>query len=103
MRTRVFFNHLTGERYELSEEDMAQRFIQNGPMVLPDLDRVYGGGFTSPINGEYITSRSQLRRHERSHNVRQAGDFKPRDLINVENRRVERIREKAKGASFEWK
>ncbi len=84
---------------------MAKRFLkqENGPMVMPDLDRAYGGGFVSPVTGEYITSRSQLARHNRANNCRQAGDFKPRELIGKEDSRVERTRQKAKGASFEWK
>lgn len=103
MRTRIFWNHLTGERFTLSDDEVAsRRNRREGPFVLPDIDRVYGGGFKSPIDGEFITSRSQLRRHERTHNVRQAGDFKPGDLIKREQARVARIRERAKGGLFEW-
>ncbi len=103
MRTRTFYNHLTGERYTLSEDEISERRNRrDGPFVLPDIDRVYGGGFKSPIDGQLITSRSQLRRHERTHNVRQAGDFKPGDLIKKEQARVARIRERAKGGLFEW-
>lgn len=105
MRTRIFFNHHTGERTELTEDQViAQRNRKDAPMLLPDLDRVYGGGFRSPIDGTFITSRSQLRRHEATHNVRQAGDFKPGELISKERARVEGIRRAAnQGATFEWK
>jgi len=106
MRTRVFWNHLTGERYELSEEDCAKRFLQpaNGPTVLPDIDRAYGGGFVSPVDGTLITSRSYLRRHNATHQCRQAGDIKPGTLQANENRRVQQIREIAngKGVDFRW-
>jgi len=45
------------------------------PYVMGDLDRAYGGdGFKSPVTGEQITSRSQLREHNIQHNVRQYGD-----------------------------
>ena len=105
MRTRIFYNHLTGEVTELSEEDLRKRLIgqHDGPSIIPDLDRAYGGGFVSPINGEYITSRSQLRRHERSNNVRHAGDFKNGDLVRKEQSRVNEIRQRAEGRSVEWK
>jgi hypothetical protein len=102
MRTRIFWNHQTGERYELSEDQIAERRNrQDGPTVLPDIDRVYGGGFTSPIDGSHITSRSQLRRHNATHQVRQGGDWKPGELIAKENARVAERR--AKGGHFEWK
>lgn len=107
MRTRVFFNHLTGERTELSEADMAKRYLapESGPMVIPDISGAYReGGFKSPIDGTFITSRAQLRRHNATHNVRQAGDFKPGELISKERARVESNRRVAQqGASFEWK
>jgi len=104
MRTRIFYNHLTGERTELSEEELSRRLIghADGPTLIPDLDRVYGGGFVSPIDGSYITSRSQLRRHERTHNVRHAGDFRPGDLIKQENLRVDAIRRLASSKDFSW-
>jgi hypothetical protein len=106
MRTRIFFNHQTGERYELSEEDMAKRYIQNGPTVIPDISGAYKeGGFFSPVDGSFITSREQLRRHNNTHGCRQGGDIKPRDIIKQENRRVEINRQLAKSArvDFVWK
>lgn len=78
------------------------RRAANGPMVLPDLDRFYNGGFTSPIDGEFITSRSQLRAHEHRHNVRHAGDFKPGELIGEEKRRVAKSQEGLSGVDFKW-
>jgi hypothetical protein len=105
MRTRIFWNHQTGERFELSEEQAAERRNkQNGPMVLPDIDRAYGGGFVSPVDGSHITSRSQLRRHNATHQCRQAGDFKRGELISKEKARVESKRQRAQnsGVTFEW-
>lgn len=105
MRTRIFYNHLTGERFELSEEDMAKRYLQpaGGPIVIPDINGAYKeGGILSPVDGSFITSRAQLRRHNATHQCRQAGELKPGTLQAQENRRVERLREKAKGAHFQW-
>lgn len=75
-----------------------------GPVVMKDLDAVYNGGFKSPINGEFITSRSQLRAHEARYNVKQGGDFKPGELIAKEKSRVEANRKAAAkgGGQFEW-
>lgn len=71
--------------------------------ILPDLDRVYNGGFRSPIDGEMITSRSQLRAHERKHGVRQAGDFKRGELIASEKKRVAASMPSPRdGVSFKW-
>lgn len=94
MRTRIFYNHLTGERFELSEDDMAKRFIQpEGPTFIPDISGAYKeGGILSPIDGSFITSRSQLHRHNVTHNVRCGGDFKPGELINKERKRVEAVK-----------
>jgi hypothetical protein len=106
MRTRIFFNHQTGERYELSEEDMAKRYIQNGPTVIPDISGAYPeGGILSPIDGSFITSREQLRRHNNTHGCRQAGDFKPGDIVNREKRRVDINRQLAQRGKvdFAWK
>jgi hypothetical protein len=34
--------------------------------------------------------------------VKQAGDFRKGEIVGGEQRRVERIREKGRGASFKW-
>lgn len=71
------------------------------PSYMPDISEVYGGGFVSPIDGEYITSRSQLRRHELKHNVRQCGDYKPGEIIAMENKRIADSLRGAEG-EFKW-
>lgn len=60
--------------------------------------------FVSPIddNLKEITSRSQLRAHERTHNVRQAGDFKRGELIQRENKRIAETQRLATGATSKW-
>lgn len=70
---------------------------------MKDLEQHYGAPIVSPIDGEHITSRSQLREHERKHNVRQCGDYRNGEIVAHETRRVERIREKGRqGATFRW-
>jgi hypothetical protein len=88
----------------MSEEDMAKRFMAPlGPTVMPDLSGAYKeGGILSPVDGSFITSRAQLRRHNATHQCRQAGEIRPGTLQAQENRRVERIREIAKGGEFRW-
>ena len=100
MRKRWIWNHVTGECREVSDDYTA---MTRDYRYMPDLDSVYGGGFKSPIDGEFITSRSQLRAHERKHGVKQCGDYKPGELIGRENKRVERIREMARtGDPLKW-
>jgi len=105
MRTRTFFNHQTGERFELSEDQIAdRRNKQDSAFILKDINAVYKeGGILSPIDGSFITSRSQLRAHERTHNVRQAGDLKSGELIAKEKARKADVVRRAEGGSVEWK
>ena len=58
--------------------------------------------FVSPIDDTLISSRSQLRAHERKHNVRQAGDFKKGELIEKENKRIAETRRLAKEVNTKW-
>lgn len=102
MRTRIFYDHVTGARVEVKDDGNYTPRQRGNHSIMPDLDRVYGGGFQSPINGEFITSRSQLRAHEQRYGVKQAGDFRKGEIVGGENRRVERIREKGRGATFKW-
>lgn len=77
-------------------------YAGKGAYVLPDLNAAYpGGGFSSPIDGQFISSRSQLRAHNQRHGVIQTGDI-----------RGERVRENMKrhmkydpsliGKDFSW-
>ena len=100
-RTRIFYDHVTGARVEVRDDNYVPK-ARRAHNILPDIDRAYNGGFQSPINGEFITSRSQLRAHEQRFGVRQAGDFRKGEIVVGEQRRVERIREKGRGASFKW-
>lgn len=100
MRQRYRYDKDLNQVVEI-EMDTAAR--ESGPFVLPDLDRAYkGGGFTSPIDGQFITSRSQLEAHNRKHGVRQNGDFKPGELINKEKKRVDAIRRASSDKDFTW-
>lgn len=101
MRTRYRYDHALGQVVEITA---GQPEAQKGPFVLRDINSAYkDGGIHSPIDGSFITSRSQLRRHNNTHNVRCAGDFKPGELIAKERARVEANRQRAKGGSVEWK
>ena len=52
---------------------------------LPDISE-----FVSPVNYERITSRSQLREHERRHGVRQVGELKTAQDFARESKSAER-------------
>lgn len=87
--------HRDGKLIEITAEQT--KAPQNGAFFMPDIKE-----FVSPIDGEVISSRSKLRAHERKHGVRQAGDFKPGELIAAENKRVEQSRVIDKGVDFKW-
>jgi hypothetical protein len=104
MRRRYRYDKGLQRLVEVTQDD---RLIPSGgPYVMPDLNAVYReGGIHSPIDGSFITSRAQLRRHNNTHQVRCGGDFKPGDLINKEKRRVEINRQLARQGKvdFAWK
>lgn len=91
---RYRYDHSTQQVVEIVESRGGPR---KGAFFMPDIKE-----FVSPIDGEVITSRSKLRAHERRHGVRQAGDFKPGELIAAEKKRVEQSRPTDKGVTFRW-
>lgn len=73
-----------------------------GAYVMPDLDAVYNGGFRSPIDDSWISSRKQLRDHNRAHGVIQVGDVKP-DQARERNLRKMQYDAAAKSdPNFSW-
>ena len=46
-----------------------QRYAEGGYSIISDVEP-----FTSPIDGTVLSSRSQIREHERKHQVRQCGN-----------------------------
>ena len=101
---------MTRYRYDHDLDAMVEVYNHNGPhtssapTVLRDIDSAYKeGGFKSPIDGSFITSRSQLRAHNSKHGVRQAGDFKRGELIAAEKKRVAASMPNPRdGVSFKW-
>ncbi len=68
-------NRLPKERKKRAKAQPNKRSnLFKSAFVLPDLDVAYKGGFESPIDGTFITSRSQLREHNIRHDVVQNGD-----------------------------
>jgi len=96
------FNEDTGEWIKTNG------FDPNAPptrfMVMADLEQHYGAPIISPIDGMVISSRSHLRRHERTHNVRHGGDYKPGELVAKAKRARETklARQDRKGVKFAW-
>ena len=74
MRTRIRYNHQTGEKYEIPD-DYAEP-SQEG-FFMPDITE-----FVSPVSRELITSRSQLREHNKKNNVVQCGELKTAEEFN---------------------
>lgn len=93
------YRWIDGKMVEVTREPPAP---SSSPFVLPDLDSAYNGGFTSPIDETFITSRAQLRDHNRRHGVRQSGD------VNIEQhkaavRKRMRYNPEARGTDgFSW-
>lgn len=67
------------------------------PIVMGDIKP-----FVSPIDGKEIGSRSALRRHEITHNVRQCGDLKPGENVARAKREWQSVTSADKGADFKW-
>jgi hypothetical protein len=100
MRERYRFDKDLGQVVQVFDHNQARK--NSGPFFMPDIEQHYGAPIISPINGEHITSRSQLRAHERRYGVRQAGDFRPGELIGHQNRRLEANRKAAEGGKVTW-
>lgn len=58
--------------------------------------------FQSPIDGAWITSRSQLREHERKHGVRQVGNDLKGKIIPETNKRQRKGMPLPDGVKIEW-
>lgn len=74
MRQRFKYDRESGEVLPAHIVEAKQAKENPSFYLLPDLDVAYGGGFESPIDGQFITSRAQLREHNIRHDVMQAGD-----------------------------
>ena len=71
--------------------------------VLPDLDQVYGeDGFISVIDGTRITSRAQLREHNKRHGVIQTGDVRGDQLRDKTKRHMRYNPELRNSPEFSW-
>lgn len=69
IRTMVF----CPVKKKMVDKGTEQRVDANGaPMIIPPLKP-----FISPITGEEITCREQLRRHNKTHGVTNAADYSP--------------------------
>jgi hypothetical protein len=72
--------------------------------VLPDLDRIYGeDNFISVIDDTKITSRSQLREHNKRHGVIQTGDVRGEQLRDKTKEYMRHNPDLRNSAEFSWK
>lgn len=63
---------------KMVDKGTEQRIDANGaPMIIPPLKP-----FISPITGEEITNREQLRKHNRDHGVTNSADYSPEYMQN---------------------
>ena len=78
-RGRVRYDTALGEFVPLAE--WVDRQAEKSAYFMPDLDQVYGDqNFVSVIDDTVITSRSQLREHNKRHGVIQTGDVRGEQL-----------------------
>lgn len=77
---RYYYDKERGLR-PVSERPVSEN---NSAYVMPDLNKVYGEeGFVSVIDGTTITSRSQLREHNKRNGVVQCGDVRGDDIRRI--------------------
>lgn len=94
----VQLNEKTGKWRKPRKKKADQGFdFARGFTIMPDITE-----FQSPIDGSMISSRSQLRAHEQRHDVRQAGDFKPGELVRREDARVAESKRQSEGGKIKW-
>ena len=99
-RGKFRYDEDTGEIVPI--EELAARQHDKNPYLMPDLDVVYNGGFQSPIDDTWITSRSQLREHNNRHGVMQTGDVRGAEARERQHKRC-RINPEARNANgFSW-
>jgi hypothetical protein len=60
----------------LDVQELAQQQAEKSFFFLPDISAISGGGFLSPIDETFISSRSQLREHNIRHDVVQNGEIR---------------------------
>lgn len=77
------YNKVTGYMMDLPQTDEIC-----APMVMPDIREFIATAHRG--RPQRITSRSILGRYERSNNIRQAGDFKPGEIIGEVRKRREK-------------
>jgi len=63
---RLIWNKFLHDFVEITETTKSN---DNSTYIMDDIKP-----FTSPVNGEHITSRSQLRTHEKKYNIKQVGN-----------------------------
>lgn len=82
IRTMVF----CPVKKKMVDKGTEQRLDASGsPMIIPPLKP-----FISPITGEEITCREQLRKHNRDHNVTNAQDYSPEFMAKRAKQRNDR-------------
>lgn len=102
MRKRYRYDKNLGKCVEIVKAPRSSA----GPFLMPDINAIYSeGGIVSPINGEFITSRSQLRAHEQRYGVKQCGELTAQQQIEPIKRSYEQSRAEManmEGIDFSW-
>ena len=83
--------------------EWVERKVEASAYIMPDLDAIYGhGNFVSVIDGTNITSRSQLREHNKRHGVIQTGDVRGDEIRERTKRHMKYNPAARNDGSFSW-
>lgn len=86
-------------RDEPSAEHSDKRSDLPSPAFMPDIKPFLAVSTRKP---EWITSRTELARYERSNGLKQAGDIKPGEIAAENNRKHAELIKKSKGVDHGW-
>ena len=78
------------------EEYAGDNSRNQGPMFIPDIDH-----FVSPIDGEVITTRPQLKQHMKNHGVTHQQDYSPEFLAKTNKDRLRKQEREGKRERIE--
>ena len=83
---RRFIQQPDGSLCEVTRDYRAPQRRGHDPGIMPDIEP-----FVSPVDGSVISSRSQLRVHNRVHDVTNAADFSPEYRARKKQERLDRL------------
>lgn len=97
IQTKSAYQRQLDEIKERTASRPSKRADFGAPLVMGDITP-----FQSPVDGDYITSRSKLRAHEQKHGIKQCGDFRKGEIIAKQKKRAEADAKLAEPETISW-